>query len=401
MSYSRREFGKLALATVPAAALFETPLFGTGPFQAQVKPNSLINGVQIGVITYSYRQMQDQSAEATLKYIIDSNISAVELMDGPVENYLGNKPAAPQRQGGAGAAGGGRGAGGARAAGGGLPGGGGGRAGAAPCVPGQGTPPREGGAARAGGGGGGRVAAPAPELTPEQQEAQRAFQAAQQQYVADLKKWRLSASMDKIKALRKMYNDAGVTMYAYKADGIGNKATLSNEELDYMFTIAANLGATHTTMELPNPGQAGTDLLKRMAEFGEKHKIAVAYHTHGQGSMTCFDEAIAMSKWNMINVDLGHYTAAGNVGGTPLQFLEKHHERIASFHLKDRMLPINCGTTVPYGTGDAMIKETLQLMKARKWTFPATVELEYAIPAGSDAAKETAKCVEYAKACLA
>jgi sugar phosphate isomerase/epimerase len=380
----------LALAGVPAAALFERSLFGAGLLQA--RPNSKVNGVQIGVITYSYRQMPDQSAEATLKYILDSGINAVELMDGPVENYLG-KPAAPPRGGGPGGAGGGRGAAAARA--GGAARGGG----APPCVPGQGP------AARAGGEGGARAGGrgqnPPVELTPEQQEAQRAAQAAAATYAADLKKWRLGVSMDKVKALRQMYNDAGVTMYAYKADGIGNKANLSDEELDYMFNIAVNLGANHTTLELPSPGQAGTDLMKRLAMFGEKHKIQVAYHTHGQGSMTAFDEALAMSKWNMINVDLGHYVAAGNMGGTTIQFLEKHHERIASFHLKDRRLPINCGTTVPFGTGDSPLKDQLLLMKAKQWTFPATIELEYAIPEGSNPVLETKKCVEYAKAVLA
>ncbi|MEO7191587.1 MAG: hypothetical protein ABI051_11080 [Vicinamibacterales bacterium] len=60
MSYSRRAFGKLALAGVPAAYLIgETNLFGAA-FQA--KPNSVINGVTIGAITYSYRSMPDQSA---------------------------------------------------------------------------------------------------------------------------------------------------------------------------------------------------------------------------------------------------------------------------------------------------------------------------------------------------
>jgi sugar phosphate isomerase/epimerase len=396
MAYSRREFGKLALATVPAAALYETPLFGTGLFQAaRPRPMSKINGVQIGVITYSYRQMPDQSAEATLGYVIDSNISAIELMDGPAEMFAG-KPAQPPRQGGPGAAGAGRGAGGARAAGGGLPGGG--RANTPSCIPGQGPVAREGGA---GGGrqGGGR--GPAPELTPEQQEAQRAAQAAAAAYQADVRKWRETVGMEKFAALRKMYNDAGVTIYAYKSDGMPKNMNTTDAELDYLFKVTKTLGATHTTMELPGANETGRALMKRMSEFAEKHQIPVAYHTHGQGSMTAFDEAIAMSKWNKINVDLGHYVAAGNVGGGPIQFLEKHHANIVSFHLKDRMLPINCGTTVPYGTGDGQIKEILLAMKANKWTFPATVELEYAIPAGSDAAKETAKCVEYAKACLA
>jgi sugar phosphate isomerase/epimerase len=131
--------------------------------------------------------------------------------------------------------------------------------------------------------------------------------------------------MDKFKALRKMYNDAGVTIYAYKSDGMQKNLQTSDEEFDYLFHVASALGATHTTMELPGPGPDGTEMLKKMAQFAEKHKLYVAYHTHGQGSMTVFDEALSMSKWNMSNVDLGHYVAAGNVGGSPLQFLEKFH----------------------------------------------------------------------------
>ena len=107
---SRRDFGKLALSSAPAAAL----LGGTDFFTAfaQGKPNSKIDGVQIGTITYSYRSMADQSAEATLKYIVESGISAVELMGGPIESYAGIPTAEDGRGGGgrgAGAPGGGRG----------------------------------------------------------------------------------------------------------------------------------------------------------------------------------------------------------------------------------------------------------------------------------------------------
>src|SRR6476469_2585942 len=97
MSYTRREFGKLALAGLPAAAVLGHTESIFGAF-AQAKPNSLINGVQIGTITYSYRSMPDQSAEATLKYILDSGISAIELMGGPVESFAG-APAAAGRGG--------------------------------------------------------------------------------------------------------------------------------------------------------------------------------------------------------------------------------------------------------------------------------------------------------------
>src|SRR5690349_5425460 len=106
MSLSRRQFGRLALTALPAAVVVGRNESIFGAF-AQTRPNSLINGVQVGTITYSYRSMQDQSAEATLKYILDSGISAIEFMGGPVEAFAG-APAPAGRGGGPGGPGGGR-----------------------------------------------------------------------------------------------------------------------------------------------------------------------------------------------------------------------------------------------------------------------------------------------------
>jgi sugar phosphate isomerase/epimerase len=398
MSYTRREFGKLALAGLPAAAVLghHESLFGAF---AQAKPNSVFNGVQIGTITYSYRSMPDQSAEATLKYILDSGISAIELMGGPVESFAG----APTSGRGGGA---GRGPGGPGGA---PPDAAGGRRGRGPVDPAN-LPPGakmgswngetcviqpEGG--RAGGGGRGPGGAGAPgggggrgraEQTPEQQ-------AAQQEAQAKLKAWRTSASMDKFKQLRKMYNDAGVSIYAWKQ----LNPNMSDEEFEYIFNVAEALGCTHTTLELPAGENAAAEL-KRIGDFAMKKKIYAAYHTHMQGSMTAFDQAFSLSKGNMANVDFGHWVAAGNVGGTPMQFLQKYHDRISSFHLKDRTTPEHCSLNLAWGTGETPIKDILQMVSKNKWKIPASIELEYQIPEGSDAVKETKKCVDYCRAAL-
>ncbi len=240
------------------------------------------------------------------------------------------------------------------------------------------------GAARPGGGGG-RGRGGRGETTPEQQ-------AAQQEQADKLKAWRTSVSMDAFKKLRKMYNDAGVTIYAWKQ----LSANMSDAEFEYIFNVAEALGCTHTTLELLTDEAQ----LKRVGDFAMKKKVYAAYHTHGQGSMTAFDQAFALSKGNMANVDFGHWVAAGNVGGTPMQFLEKHHARISSFHLKDRTTPANCALNLPWGTGETPIKEILQLVRKNKWKIPASIELEYDIPEGSDAVKETKKCVEYCRTAL-
>ncbi len=321
MHYTRREVAKLALSALPAASLLTRPLTAL----AQAKPNSTIHGVRLGTITYSYRSMPDQSAEAILRYIVDSGMSRIEFMGGPVEAFAG----APQ-------------------------------------------------AAR--GGGGGRGNQPP---SPEQQAAQR-------EAANTLKAWRTSVSMDRFKALRKMYNDAGVTIYAWKQ----LNPNLSDEALEYVFNVAVALGCTHTTLELTEDAAQ----LKRIGDFAEKKKIYAAYHTHLQGSMKAFDQAFAVSKGNMANVDLGHFVAAG---GDPVAFLTTFHDRIASFHLKDRTTPAHGQKNLPWGTGDTPLTALLQTVKKNKWTMPAAIELEYDVPQGSDAVKEVRKCLEYCKNALA
>ena len=62
--------------------------------------------------------------------------------------------------------------------------------------------------------------------------------------------------------------------------------------------------------------------------------------------------------------------------------------------------PANCALNLAWGTGETPIKPILQLVKKNKWTMPASVELEYNIPEGSDAVKEVKKCVEYCRTAL-
>ena len=348
MNLNRRDFGKLALAAaaVPAGQLF-------------AKPESNFGGVQVGVITYSFRDMPNAhtDGEAMLKYICDANASGIELMSDAAEAWAGS-PAARQAQ--------------AMAAAGG-PGG-----------------PGGGGGARGGSGRGGGGRAP---MTPEQIAARQAA-------ADDLKKWRLSRSMDKYKAFRKMYNDAGVNIYAFKLEPQPN---MSNEELEYIFTSAKTLGANHVTLELSN----NAEFTKRIGDAALSHGLRVAYHAHEQATINAWDEVLAQSKGNAVNLDCGHYLAG--TGLSPIPAIEKLHDRIASIHLKDRTpstaatatTPRHAGENLPWGQGQTPIAEILQLMRKNKYQFPASIELEYQVPQGSDSVVEVKKCIEYCRKSLA
>ena len=85
---SRRRFISL---TAAAATFALVPAFGneSGPKKTKVKkPDSKFGGVQIGAITYSWRD-KPAGAEDTLNYCLASGISSIELMSNTAELFAG------------------------------------------------------------------------------------------------------------------------------------------------------------------------------------------------------------------------------------------------------------------------------------------------------------------------
>ena len=206
------------------------------------------------------------------------------------------------------------------------------------------------------------------------------------------RKWRIAATMDKFQELRKMYNEAGVNIHIVKFA----PARWTDEEIDYAFRAAKVLGAKGITHEI------GLEAAERLGKFAEKHQLYAIFHNHLQPGDPDFnfDDYLAFSPMNMLNFDVGHYVGA--TGKHPNEIIKKYHDRIVSLHLKDKTAkgkdPEN--KNMPWGTGDTPITEILQLIQKNNWPIHCDVELEYKIPADSDAVKETAKCVAYCKAAL-
>jgi sugar phosphate isomerase/epimerase len=69
--------------------------------------------------------------------------------------------------------------------------------------------------------------------------------------------------------------------------------------------------------------------------------------------------------------------------------------------MKDRTTPEHGQKNLPWGTGDTPLAALLQIVKKNKWSMPATIELEYDVPAGSDAVQEVRKCLDYCRRALA
>ncbi|MBZ4191315.1 sugar phosphate isomerase/epimerase family protein [Niabella beijingensis] len=299
---SRRNF--LLKGSMAALGALAAPKIFAGSY-LQKKPDSKFFGVQIGVITYSFRSMPGTLQEV-LQHTVNSGISAVELMGDAVEQFAG-------------------------------------------CP------------------------------------ADKSQMAA----------WRAAVSMDKFSQVKKMFQQAGIKIYAYKPNALG--AGNTDAEIEYAMRAAKALGATAVTVELPKDPQQTA----RLGKLGEKHKIYVGYHAHTQATDTLWDTALEQSPYNSMNLDCGHYIAvAGHSSASLLALMKKRHDRITSIHLKDRQSAAHGGENLPWGEGDTPISEILTLIKDNKYNIPVTIELEYKVPEGSDAVQEVKKCLAFAKKAL-
>ena len=237
----------------------------------------------------------------------------------------------------------------------------------------------------------------APQLEPAQPAAGRGARGAPPSPESvkardDLRKWRLETPLDHFTAVRKKFDAAGLTIYAYCLN-INNSFT--DAEIDRGFQIARALGTavmtTSTTL----------DVAKRIAPIADKHKIVVGLHGHSNisdpnelATPESFATALKMSPNFRINLDIGHFTAANY---DPVAYIREHHAKITNLHLKDRKK--NQGDNVPWGQGDTPIREVLQLLKREKSPIPADIEYEYR--GQGTPVEEVAKCVAFAKQALA
>jgi sugar phosphate isomerase/epimerase len=308
--YTRREFGKLALVGAPL-------MLALGDI------NSRVNGVRIGVQSYSFRTLPLDQA---IKAMVEIGVGECELFSGHVEPRPSFGPGGPP-----------------------------------PPAAGTGTAP----------------ARPSPEEMKKRREETR--------------QWRLTTPLDHFKDVRKKFETAGVKLQAYN---YSFNDSFTDEEINRGFEMAKALGVKVIT------ASSTLTSAKRVAPFADKHKITVAMHGHSNltdpnefAKPESFEQALAMSKYFAVNLDIGHFFAAGY---DPLEYIEKNHARITNLHLKDRKK--ENGPNTPWGQGDTPIKQALQLLKTKKYDIPANIEYEYR---GEDAVAEVKKCFEYIKEALA
>jgi sugar phosphate isomerase/epimerase len=243
------------------------------------------------------------------------------------------------------------------------------------------------------------LGAPAAPFGRGQQTQQQQAAMAQQQQA--LRAWRLATTPDTFKPVRQKFTDAGIDLQILC---FNQRVDAKDDEIEYAFQMAKALGVRAIS------SSSTVAFARRVAPFAEKHKMMWGGHGHADifdpeefAKPETFREIMSFGKYIGINLDIGHFTAAGY---DPIPFIKENHARITNLHLKDRKKPaqpIKDTNTpnLPWGQGDTPINGVLQLLAQEKYTFPANIELEYMIPPGSDRVAELRKCFEYCKAALA
>src|SRR5689334_14917545 len=190
---------------------------------------------------------------------------------------------------------------------------------------------------------------------------------------AELKTWRTTAPESFFKDVRQKFDNAGVQLVAYNYSFRDN---FSDEEIEYGFKMTKWLGLDKIT------ASSNVSTAKRIDPFAKKYKVYVGFHNHASmkpnefSTPKDFQEALdGGSKYLCLNLDIGHATAAG---WDYVAYLQEHHEKILTLHLKDRT-PNHGGKQgddLPWGEGTTRIKDVLQVLKKHKWPIPANIEYE-------------------------
>jgi len=303
---TRREFAKLAAVLGGAASM---PFAG-----AAARIDSTVNGVRLGTITYSFRDLPRTPGKDNVDDLIKA-LTACGI--GEIELYSPNIEPAPASA-------------------------------ARPAASGPAY---------------GVAAGPRPAPSADQIAQRKADR-------ESLRQWRINTPASYYQATRAKFEAAGISVFAYT---LGFNPDFTDDEIEAGFLQAKALGvdliATSTTVSVAQRVAPFADKHKMRVAV---HGYAKILDPNQFGSPESFSKALAMSPYMRVNLDIGHFTAANY---DAVAYIKANHEIITHLHIKDRRT--KDGVNEPFGDGDTPIKPVMVLLRDNKWPIRAFVEYEY------------------------
>jgi len=257
---SRRAFAKIA-AGLPAWSALAAGL------------DSVVNGVRLGTITYSFRDFPRTPGKDNVDAVIEAlqycGIGEIELFSPNIEPAP--KPLPPEP----------------------------------PVAYGVPRPPRT-------------------QRSPE-------VIALQKQNREELRRWRLETGPEYYRAVRAKFDAAGVGLFAYT---INYNDSFTDEEIDATFRQAKELGVGIIASSLSlSVAQRVAPFAERHGVLLAVHGHSNVKDPNQLSTPETFAKALAMSKQIRVNLDIGHFTAANC---DAVKYIRENHEHITHLHIKDR-----------------------------------------------------------------
>ena len=203
------------------------------------------------------------------------------------------------------------------------------------------------------------------------------------------RKWRETVGLDHFHRVRERFAKASIALSAYN---ISFRDDFSDAEIERGFEMAAALGAPVIT------SSSNIKTVARVTPVAARRKMLVGVHNHSRidpnefATAKSLTDALQASPFIAVNLDIGHFTAANE---DAVAFLQQHHARIVTLHLKDRKR--DQGANVAFGEGDSPISKVLSLLQQNGWPIPANIEYEYN---GGDTVQEVGRCLDYCRKAL-
>ncbi len=257
---SRRDFARIA-AGLPAWSALAAGL------------DSVVNGVRLGTITYSFRDFPRTPGKDNMDAVIEAlrycGIGEIELFSPNIEPAPKPLPPAP------------------------------------PVAYGVPRPPR-----------GPR----SPEVIALQKENRE-----------ELRRWRIETAPEYYRAVRGKFDAAGVGIFAYT---MNYNDSFTDEEIDATFRQAKALGVGIIASSLSlSVAQRVAPFAERNGVLLSVHGHSNVKDPNQLSTPETFAKALAMSKQIRVNLDIGHFTAANC---DAVAYIRENHEHITHLHIKDR-----------------------------------------------------------------
>lgn len=204
----------------------------------------------------------------------------------------------------------------------------------------------------------------------------------------------LKSTDDDLKSWGKKFADAGVKIGAYN---VSPRLDWTDAQIARSFVAAKLLGTSVITSSVTKK------IVPRLDQACQKHQMKLGLHNHWfrppdpnqfESAQDFLDALKGSSKWININLDVGHFYAAGY---DPVKFLQENRARIVSLHLKDRGSDPG-HTDHPFGEGTTPLVPVMQACKKVRFKYAANIEWEVK---GADPVQGVRDGLAYLKKALA